>query len=156
MINQNAKVGDAKLDLDAFATFLNKDVQLFLEACEILRVMDQDLPSIVKLLIIAGEKFTGSNAIDAARDWIDESFDAEGASEWIEAGFWNSYAAGKLQKIGIFADEATAIADSLVYSQIHESPIDAFCNGDLGLEVFVVLVPTRRKRHGVFPRAKAL
>lgn len=147
MINQEATSGDTKFDLNAFANLLKKDVQIFLEACEMLKVMDQDFPSIVKLLIIAGEKFTGSNAIDAARDWIDERFDAEGTSEWIEAGFWNPYAAGKLSKIGIYADEATAIADSLVYRQIHPNPINAFCNGDLGLETFVIVVPSRQFRH---------
>ncbi len=140
MKKQGGRLTVTSIDPDGIADACGLEVEIFLNTCETLGIDHFDLPTITNLLIDAGEQFSGSNAIEAARDWLDEGFDASSTRDWVSAGFWSPYLVSKLYEIGIDANEARLISEGLMSRGYNwgSSPIDALCNGDIGLESFTL------------------
>lgn len=129
-------------DIDSLIDEMESDVIDMLAIFEALGIEDDDLPAMIRVVHAAGERFHGNSAVDIARDWIDNDFDAESAEQWMDAGFWNPSTAAACRDSGMEPSDAEDAAAWLIERDGAEaytdgSPIYAACNNDLDVQKLI-------------------
>jgi len=116
----------------------------FEEVMEKMSLEDEDLPAMAIMISNAGDRCSGNDALDEAQSWLDEDFDTQDASLWVESGFWNASAAAACRDYGMDAQDAVGAAQELrdlegeddsAYTD--ECPIYSVCNGDTNVQVII-------------------
>jgi hypothetical protein len=130
-------------DIDKLVETLDGDTPMMLEVFEALAIEEEELPAMIRVVYTAGERFHGDRAVEIAKEWISEGFDADEAGEWMAEGFWNPEAAAACRDAGLDSDDAAEAAKKLVEAAGDDNPytdgdpIYSVCNDDTPVSVLI-------------------
>jgi len=113
--------------------------------------MEMEIADMVAILESHGPRFSGNNAAETAREWLDYGFTPKQADEWCEIGVWNPATAAAFQDAGLSPDESRSAAERLIeaeqakwtdenwgYSRYTDGdPIYAACNYDISPDIII-------------------